>query len=96
MKKLEKEFDKNNFHHRQIHRDGQFAIYERYWIPSEGEHKHWEVIKILKQNARTFPNGTHYPEQEAYPSDNTWGTYGFTCTSKEAAYKRLESMMNEN
>lgn len=96
MKLLPKDFKKNNFHHKQIHREGNLAVYERYWTPSEEPHKHYEVIKIQHKKERTFPNGTTYPECEAYPSDAHWGTYGFTCLTKDQAYNRLERLKEEN
>jgi hypothetical protein len=36
-----------------------------------------------------------YPASEFYPSSNGWGSDGYTCISKENAYKRLDKMISE-
>jgi hypothetical protein len=42
----------------------------------------YEVIRIKKLN-----------NTEYYPPSNSWSVDGFTCTSKEDAYERLEQMI---
>lgn len=34
--------------------------------------------------------GVDYPDHEAMPSSEDWGTYGWTCCDLESARKRLE------
>ena len=94
MKKIEKAFTSKNFSHKQIHREGDFAIYERFFNDSP-EKKHYEVVKIQSHNGYAI-GGQMYPASEYYPSSNAWGSDGYTCVSKENAYKRLDKMIEEN
>jgi hypothetical protein len=94
MKKIDSNFVNKNFCHKQIHREGEFAIYERYWSETPDK-KHYEVIKIQSHNG--YAIGTQvYPPSEFYPSSNSWGVHGWTCISKEAAYKRLDKTVEEH
>ena len=94
MKKIDKDFTSKNFSHKQIHREGDFAIYERFFNDSP-ERKHYEVVKIQSHNGYAI-GGQMYPASEYYPSSNAWGSDGYTCTTKENAYKRLDKMIEEN
>lgn len=94
MKKIDKTFTSKNFSHKQIHREGDFAIYERINLDSSDK-KHYEVIKIQSHNGYAI-GGQMYPASEFYPSSNAWGSDGYTCTTKENAYKRLDKMMSES
>ena len=94
MKKIEKAFTSKSFSHKQIHREEDFAIYERFHDDTP-EKKHYEVIKILSHNGYAI-GGQTYPASEYYPSSNAWGSDGYTCTTKENAYKKLDKMMSEH
>jgi hypothetical protein len=94
MKKIDLNFTSKNFHHKQIHREEDFAIYERFWNETP-EKKHYEVIKIQSHNGYAI-GGQVYPPSEFYPSSNAWGVDGYTCLSRESAYKRLEKMSEES
>jgi hypothetical protein len=93
MKRLEKKFSHLKFDFSQICREGDFAIYSRKY--SDSEKVHYEVIKVLSHNGYAI-GGEIYPPSEYYPSANSWGTDGFTCVTKEDAYKRLEKMMQDH
>ena len=93
MKTLEKEFVKCNFAHKQIHREGNLAIFERHHINSDKIH--FEVVKIREQKACLLSNGVQLENKEIYPSDNLGGALGFTCLTKERAFERLEAMKDE-
>ena len=93
MKKLDKEFESSNFKFKQIHREKMFAIYERHHISSEN--KHFETIKIQSHNGYEIA-GNKIPPSECYPTSNSWGTHGFTCLTKKAAYDKLDEMMKED
>jgi len=93
MKKIDKEFTSKNFHFKQIHREGDFAIYERHF--DGNEKKHYEVVKIQSHNGYAI-GGQKYPPSEYYPSSTSWGADGYTCISKENAYKRLDKMIEEH
>jgi len=93
MKKLDKEFESSSFKFKQIHREKMFAIYERHHISSEN--KHFETIKIQSHNGYEIA-GNKIPPSECYPTSNSWGTHGFTCLTKKAAYDKLDEMMKED
>lgn len=93
MKKIEKFFTEKNFTFKQICREGNFAIYER-WNDSYPDNKHYEVVKIQSHNGYAIA-GNSYPPSEFYPSANSWGINGFTCVSRDLAYKRLDKMMSD-
>ncbi len=90
MKKIEKEFTSKNFSFKQIRREEEFAIYERFH-DSTPEKKHYEVVKILSHNGYSI-GGQAYPASEYYPSSNGWGVDGFTCVTKKSACEKLEKM----
>lgn len=90
MKILEKKFDSLGFSFLQIHRENNYAIYERRYTNSE--FKHYEVIKVQSHNGYEM-NGTKYPPSEYYPSANNWGTMGWTCLTKEEAYSKLDKII---
>lgn len=94
MKKIEKQFTQKGFAFRQLHREQDYAIYER-WSEASPDRKHYEVIKIQSHNGYAI-GGQSYPPSEFYPSSNSWGMHGFTCLSKENAYKRLEKLIKED
>jgi hypothetical protein len=93
MKKLNKEFESAGFKYKQIHREDNYAIYERKYIDSIN--KHYEAIKIQSHNGMEIA-GKKLPPSEFYPSSNSWGRYGFTCITKQEAYNRLDRMMKED
>jgi hypothetical protein len=93
MKKLDTEFESAGYKYKQIHREDMYAIYERHYISSEN--KHYEAIKINSHNGYEIA-GNKIPPSECYPTSNSWGTHGFTCINKQAAYNRLDRMMKES
>jgi hypothetical protein len=93
MKKLDKTFTSNGFEFKQIHREDMFAIYERKHTSSTKD-SHYEAIKIQSHNGMEIA-GNKIPPSEYYPSSNSWGRHGYTCISRENAYKRLDRMMKE-
>ena len=94
MKTIDKEFTSKNFSFKQIHREEEFAIYERFHETSPDK-KHYEVIKIQSHNGYAI-GGQKYPASEFYPSSNGWGTDGFTCVTKKSAYEKLEKMIADH
>lgn len=94
MKKLDKEFESAGFKYKQIHRENMYAIYERRYINTPNN-VHFEVIKIQSHNGIIIA-GNKIAPSEFYPSSNSWGVNGFTCTSRENAYKRYDRMVKED
>lgn len=94
MKKLQTEFESAGFKYKQIHREKNYAIYERKYIDSLSD-PHYEAIKILSHNGMEIA-GKKIPASEYYPSSNSWGTSGYTCVSRKAAYDRIDRMIKED
>lgn len=90
IKPVDINFSSNGYVHKQIHREGIYAIYER--SLENGEFKHYEAVKIQSHNGYAIA-GTIYPPSEYYPNSNSWGTDGFTCRDKTSAYKRLDKII---
>jgi hypothetical protein len=89
-------FKHDGFNYRQIAHEGDFAIYEQRWIRRDGELSEnvaFEVIRIQRHEATTFPNGDVYPAREGYPPSESWGVVGFTFTDQDAAFGRLKVLM---
>lgn len=89
-------FKHDGFNYRQIVREGDFAIYEQRWIRRDGELSEnvaFEVIRIQRHEATTFPNGAVYPAREAYPPSEAWGVDGFTPTDKDAAFNKFRQIV---
>lgn len=93
MKKLDINFESKGFKFKQIHREKNYAIYERQYDTSDI--KHYEVIRIQSHNGYEI-FGKKIPPSECYPTSNSWGTNGFTCVSRQAAYDRLDRIMKED
>lgn len=89
MKILEKEFKKKGFNHKQLKRDGELAIYERW---KDVEAPHFEVIKIGSHNGYEL-GGTYIEPAETYPSDGQWGTAGWTYLALEEAEKKFKYLL---
>ena len=89
-KLLPLEFQSHGFSYRQIAREGDVAIYEQ--GRQDSDNVCYEVIRIRRVEARTFPSGRSYPAREVYPASETWGTYGFTVLSKDAAFEKLKQL----
>jgi len=94
MKKLDKEFESGGFKYKQIYRENIYAIYERCYI-NNIDRKHYEAIRIQSHNGIIIA-GNKIAPSEYYPSSNSWGLHGFTCTSRENAYKRIDRMIAES
>lgn len=97
-KLLPASFTKNGFSHKLVRRKGLVAIYER--TPLQGQAKDYEVVRIQEHEAakvldkkineyRTIEAGEHYPSNEQ------WGTYGFTYTNIESAVEKFEALVEK-
>ena len=85
--RLAKAFTLGGFGYRQIAREGNWAIYEQRWPGSEN--LCYEIIRIRREEATTFPSGRSYPEREVYPSSEAWGVDGFTVTDRNKAWDKF-------
>jgi hypothetical protein len=90
LKALEFPFIRSGFKHELLKRDGLICLVER----SKPEHWHYEVIKLrIEPDKDRF--GIFYPAHERYPSNEEWGTYGFTYlgTDLRGAEKRYRELI---
>lgn len=81
-------FTKKKFLHKQIKREGEFAIYER---QKEGQSKHYEVVIIRSHNGYELA-GNKFPPAEMYPSDSQWGVFGWTRPTLEKAEEKFKEI----
>lgn len=89
MKILEKEFRKKGFFHKQIWREGQYAIYERKRVTIDANKPHYELI-IIKEHPAYEMAGVCFEAGEGYPSDNQFGVLAWNLQTKEAAFEKLK------
>ena len=90
---LAKEFIQSKFNFKQIWREGDLAIYEKWkdgWVK-----KGYEAIKIRRHNGYTI-GGIFCEPAEMYPSDNQWGVLGFTATTYDEALKCIDRLKGVN
>lgn len=89
-KPLEKEFTKWQFTFREIKREKDIAIYEQ-TRTSDGEFCSYEVIKVRTHDGYEIADNKIDPA-EMYPSNELWGTYGFTLPTLKLANKKFEEL----
>jgi hypothetical protein len=80
------------FVYRQIARERDVAVYEQTWGGCSDANVCYQVIRIQRKEATTFPSGRSYPPREVYPSSETWGIDGFTLTNKDAAFRKVREV----
>jgi hypothetical protein len=98
MKKLEKQFTSKGFEFNQVLRKGNMAIYEK--GRAESSNKSYELIYIKSHNGYEIA-GNKIPPSEIYPSDSSWGTYGWTYITFDEAKSKFDEKLklvteNEN
>jgi hypothetical protein len=79
------------FHHRQIAREADIAIYEQRWTGCVEPSLAYEVIRIRRRKGFWIDDRFIEPA-ELYPSSEAWGVDGFTITNKDAAFTKLREM----
>jgi len=88
MRKLEIQFNKNGYHHQQVYRQGDIAIYELTSLET-GRILGYEVFEVQKFPERII-KGKMIDESEGTPSNEQWGIKGFTVWNKTAAMEKAE------
>ena len=89
-------FKYDGFNYQQIAREDDIAIYEQRWIRPDGalsDNIAYEVVRIRRYEAKTFPNGRSSPAREAYPPSEAWGVDGFTLTDKDRAFNKFRQIV---
>jgi len=86
MKPIESEFKKDGYQFRLIDRVGDFGLFRK----TKGEAvESFEVVKIQKCKAHTWPDGRTTEARESMPCSEQWGTYGWTHNTIQAARQCL-------
>jgi len=85
MQPLPTQFTNSGFTYAQVQRTAETAIYSQ---SKHGRIQAFEVVRIRKLPANTFPNGITSPAREAFPGNESWGTDGFTCLTLARAQER--------
>jgi hypothetical protein len=89
MKTIPTEFTKLGFHHRQVWREGELAIFERF---QDGQIvPHYEAVRIRVGVGHPMSADAGLPV-EVYPSSEAWGTSGFTAGTLERAQHYIARM----
>jgi len=71
------------------------AIYEK---SDNGKPRGFEVVRFqLRKSESVTVKGIRYDYEDrlVYPSNEQWGTHGFSCVSRQAAEIRLQTMIAE-
>src|SRR5262249_23602653 len=89
-KPLPTRFRRGGFTYRQIHREGDFAIYQQIWKGRQHSAA-FEVIRIRRRDGFQI-GGRIIQPAEVYPNSEAWGTDGFTLTDRDAAFARLRGI----
>lgn len=80
------EFKHKSFGYRQLERNEKAAIYSQ----SAGDQiAAYEVVKIRTVKPKIWM-GREIPFREVYPSDNDWGSRGWTCHTLEEAKIKMK------
>ena len=85
MQPLPTQFTKFGFTYAQVQRTTETAIYSQ---SRHGRIQAFEVVRIRKLPANTFPNGITSPAREAFPGNESWGTDAFTYLTLDCARER--------
>lgn len=97
VKPLPKRFKRGGYHFVQIKREGPFAMYLQTSseMPDEAKGSNdksaFEIIRVRTIPARVA-FGKEIGSYERYPSDEEWGTFGWTAIGREAAEKKFEEV----
>ncbi|SRR6266496_806563 len=82
-------FKEYGFDLQQIKREGRVVLFKRWKerIPTMQPHYDLVILRVAKEH--TFPNGKTYPEREVMPTNEQWGTYGWSYVKLEDAEKNF-------
>jgi len=91
MKKIDLEYRKNGYIHRQVYRAEGIAIYETI-SPESGRRLGYEVFEVIKISERLIW-GKLISERESPPSNESWGINGFTVWTIKASFEKVDMLM---
>ena len=90
-KPIDNEFFGRGFIHRLIKRQGMVALFERWHRELPDGLHHFEVVRLRNSDAYVVA-GVTIPAQETYPSSESWGTDGFTYSTRVHAEAKFASI----
>ncbi len=91
MKPLPDQYKLNKWHYKVLKRDGDVVLVSQSRVenlPASSPAAAYEVFIVRKHEARDFVaggNAVTLEAKEAPPTNEQWGTFGWTFTTKEAA-----------
>ena len=88
MQSIELEFDLGSYHHAQVERQGDLAIYSQTHRENPKVVR-FEVIRIRIHREHVWPNGDISPEREGYPGAN----HGAQMASPATHYQKPKSFL---
>jgi hypothetical protein len=88
MKPIPDKFNKDGFAFELISREGMVATFRK----TKGRIESFEVVVLQARPDVHWYNGTTTPAHEALPSSESWGTLGFTMTTRNAALAKAVSL----
>ena len=90
MQTLPTEFTFDQFQFRQLARAGDVALFEK----SKPHHSRpcYEVVVVQHHPAQTI-HGRQYPEREAMPPSESWGTLGWSPADLLAAQRKFQFLV---
>lgn len=91
MKPLPDQYKKNGYDFNRIDREGDVAIYEQI-EPETNRRVAFEVFEVMKYPEREI-GGVVVPAKEATPSNEMWGTFGYTVWNLGAANEKKDLLM---
>jgi hypothetical protein len=94
MEPLATTLDDAVFHYTQLARIGLVALYRQTHKASGVDR--FEVIRIQRRQAHTWPSGQTTPAHEGYPGSQSWGRHGWTYGSLAVAQGAFTQQVEEH
>lgn len=82
MKPLATQFRKNGFDFTMLKREGNVALFQK--SKPHFTEPHFEIILVQSHNGYELA-GRKIEAAETFPSSETWGTKGWTCSDEQRA-----------
>ncbi len=85
---LAADFRSDGFSHQLIKREKDVAIYRKFKVVDKYLIESYEVIIVRNREEYTIAGKT-IPAAEIYPNNEAWGTFGFTYSDYQEAYRKF-------
>jgi len=94
MTPLPSSFRLGGFDFRLVKRVGDIALCEKR-KPTHSR-SFFEVVTVQQRPETTFPGGRVVPAHEAMPSSERWGLAGWSCSGRDEAEARFQSLVQSH